>query len=109
MHPSTNDASLVSRREFLDRSAVLAAGGLAVLHGAANPTAVMAADELLPRFDPPGNLDDLNDSQKKVWSDFISGRMDAEITGDLEGRRLQFYNPTKTATTADKATAVISW
>src|SRR4051794_6067585 len=106
-----------SRREFLERSAMIASGGAALLHSAARranalePLAILAggADDVLLQFDPPGNLDDLDNDQKKRWSKFISDRMELEITGDQEGKRLQFYNPTKTATTADKLPAPISW
>lgn len=111
MSQATNQqlALTQSRREFLDRSKLIAVGGLAALHSVSCSSIAIGADETLPRFDPPGNLNDMNDEQKKKWSEFISRRMDREIAGDLEGRRLQFYNPTKTATTSDKATATISW
>jgi hypothetical protein len=61
---------------------------------------------LLPRFDPPGFLDDLNDTQKQAWSDFISQDLDGELPG-ASGNH--FYNPVKTDTAPDVQTAEISW
>src|SRR3954470_14433144 len=89
-----------TRREFFGRSAAIAAGSVAVLHVTNHPAiGAGGADHVLPQFDPPGNLDDLSDEAKKRWSTFISDRMDREIAGDNEGSRLQFFNPTATATT----------
>ena len=95
-----------SRRELL-------AGGIATAGLAAVARASVFEPRppggVLPAFDPPGNLGDLGDAQKKKWSKFISDAIDRGIIGDLEGRREQFYNPTKTAGAADAATKVISW
>ncbi len=53
---------------------------------------------LLPRFDPPGFLDDFDEGQSAAWSTFISAKVDAAIRGrpDLlldDGPRGQFFNP----------------
>jgi hypothetical protein len=61
---------------------------------------------LLPRFDPPAMLNDLNDSQKKTWSDFISQSLDDEMA---KAPGHHFYNPTKTDTANDVQTAEIKW
>jgi hypothetical protein len=61
---------------------------------------------LLPAFDPPGFANDLNAAQKKKWSEFISGQIDAEMA-TAKGHR--FYNPAKKDTAADVQTAEVSW
>jgi hypothetical protein len=61
---------------------------------------------LLPAFDPPAFLNDLNAAEKKQWSQFISGRIDAEMAGAAAHH---FYNATKKDTAADVQTAEISW
>jgi hypothetical protein len=55
----------------------------------------------IPEFSPPGNLSDLTDSNKQLWSDkFISQRINDEIAGNVEGpyqKRdplTQFFNGT---------------
>ncbi|MFO1002307.1 MAG: hypothetical protein U0936_18425 [Planctomycetaceae bacterium] len=68
----------------------------------------------LPAFDAPGFLDDLNDDQKKAWSEWISGQIDAAIDGDpvgleFDAPRAQFFNPTKVDLAADVATLDIEW
>ena len=63
---------------------------------------------LLPAFDPPGFLDDLNADQKKRWSESISDDVDSEMAGkDAVGHH--FYNATKTDPGNDVTTAEISW
>jgi hypothetical protein len=63
---------------------------------------------LLPAFDPPGFLDDLNADQKKQWSDSISDDVDSEVAGkDAVGHH--FYNATKFDPGNDVTTAEISW
>jgi phosphatidylserine/phosphatidylglycerophosphate/cardiolipin synthase-like enzyme len=64
------------------------------------------------RFDPPGFLDDLNDSQKDQWSQIVSGWLDRAHAGSPEsndGPRAQFFNPLTQPPAADKQVAVISW
>jgi hypothetical protein len=61
---------------------------------------------LLPRFDPPAFLNDLNNAQKQTWSNFISQSLDTEMA-NAPGNH--FYNPTKTDTAADVQIAEISW
>ena len=63
---------------------------------------------LLPAFDPPAFLNDLTASQKKKWSNFISGRIDAEMAA-ANAKGHHFYNATKKDTAADMQTAEISW
>jgi hypothetical protein len=63
---------------------------------------------LLPAFDPPGFLDELNADQKKMWNDFISGTVDSEMTGPNSGGH-HYYNPTKTDPGGNVQTAEISW
>lgn len=60
---------------------------------------------LLPRFDPPGLLNDLNDQQKKAWSDSLSGLFDTESAA----AGVHFFNPTKKDTAADQQTLEIRW
>jgi hypothetical protein len=61
---------------------------------------------LLPQFDPPAFLNDLNATQKQSWSQFISQSLDTQMAG-AQGHH--FYNPMKTDTAADVQTAEISW
>src|SRR4051794_35339105 len=61
---------------------------------------------LLPRFDPPAFLDDLNAQQRQAWSDFISQTFDEQMAG-APGHH--FYDPMRTDTAADAQTAVITW
>src|SRR4051812_45575086 len=61
---------------------------------------------ILPRFDPPAFLDDLNDIQKNAWSQFISGEFDSQAA---EFPSNHFYNATVTDTTPDVVTAEIKW
>ncbi len=61
---------------------------------------------LLPKFDPPAFLDDLDETQKGKWSDFISRTLDSEISA---ARGNHFYNPTKVDTGDDVQTMEISW
>src|SRR5581483_9682281 len=68
------------------------------------------------RFDPPGFLDDFNDSQAQSWSDWISQQLDeARIKdgSDLgwlhDGPRLQFFNPLKQPPDANATEIDITW
>ena len=68
----------------------------------------------LPQFDPPGFLNELNASQKTLWSRWISRRVNESIAGRPDevandSPRPQFYNPVDTDTAADVQTAVITW
>ena len=69
---------------------------------------------IIPRFDPPGFLDDFDEEQRAAWSTFISAQEDAAIEGrpDVllnDGPRLQFFNPTKTDIGPDAVTQAIAW
>jgi hypothetical protein len=67
----------------------------------------------LERFDPPGELSDLNDAGRKEWSNFISDAVDASIAGRTDhtndSPRAQYYNLTKTETAADAQFQEASW
>src|SRR5829696_771366 len=69
---------------------------------------------LLPAFDPPGNVHDLDAAARAQWSDFVSARFDEAIAGDPastsnDSPRAQYYNAVKTDTAADAQTQEISW
>lgn len=74
-----------------------------------------AAGARLTRFNPPGGVEDLTESQKEGWSKFISDTFDVEIEGRIpeyyvyEGPRPQFFNPLKTDPAPDRDYRVISW
>jgi hypothetical protein len=68
----------------------------------------------LPRFDPPGFLNEFTEPQKALWSKFISRRTNQCIAGPSGGvahdsPRSQYYNPVETDTADDKQTLVITW
>jgi len=57
--------------------------------------------ETIPEFNPPGNLAELTESNKKLWSaNFIAKWMNDEVAGNVEGpyeKRdplTQFFNGT---------------
>jgi hypothetical protein len=68
----------------------------------------------LARFDPPGNLDDLQAAEElDAWSDLISSFFDARI-GFLRSHHrglneVQFVNPTKAEPAGASVTADIRW
>lgn len=69
---------------------------------------------LLPKFDPPGFLDDFTSEQADAWHRFISDSIDGAITGfpaecQFDAPRAQFFNQTKTGTDADAVEADIAW
>jgi len=68
---------------------------------------------LLPRFDPPGHLDDLDGAGLQQWSDFISGFVDQAVAGNPrhtnDSPRAQFYNPTKVDTAPDAQSRDVTW
>jgi hypothetical protein len=65
---------------------------------------------LLPKFDAPGFLKDLNEQQQKDWSKWLSRVFDAaRVRGAEDGICRQFYNPTKVETDADAKTKDIFW
>ncbi len=69
---------------------------------------------LLPKFDPPGFLSDLNDLETNAWSTFISDKIDRAIAGRpaqcrFDAPRAQFFNQTKIAADADAAEVDIPW
>lgn len=80
-------------------------------------SSIMASSEpsKLPQFSPPGNLGDLNDHHKTLWSkNYISYWIDGEISADpkvapdrkpLE----QFFNGTKTPFDRNAKPATITW
>src|SRR6266850_3318659 len=64
-------------------------------------------DMTLSRFDPPGFVDDLSDSQKQAWSDWVSTRLDASQAGNPP--RPQFFNPVTKPPATDAIEKDISW
>ncbi|AJC53566.1 hypothetical protein [Streptomyces sp. 769] len=66
-------------------------------------------------YSPPGNLDDLDDTGRKVWNNFISDSVEQAIKGPDSSKvlndspRSQFYDLTKTGTAADAQQATVSW
>lgn len=68
----------------------------------------------LKRFDPPGFVDDLSESQKTAWSDWVSEQLDDARAGapggpPSGGPRDQFFNPLKNPPGADAVERDISW
>ena len=68
----------------------------------------------LERFDPPGFLDDFNDEQRAMWSEWISDRFDEGVRGkpekfEFDAPRAQFYNPMKVETGSDAQSVDITW
>jgi hypothetical protein len=68
----------------------------------------------LSSFSPPGNLDELNQENKTKWSNFVSERLDAEISGGPSGGTgggplTQFFNGTITAYNVSQTGATITW
>ncbi|ESZ51036.1 hypothetical protein X731_03600 [Mesorhizobium sp. L2C054A000] len=66
----------------------------------------------MPRFDPPGFLDDLDAAGKQAWSQQVSAWLDNAREGDParnDGPRDQFFNPMTNPPAADAQVAVISW
>ncbi|MBV9998939.1 MAG: hypothetical protein JO015_07475 [Verrucomicrobia bacterium] len=69
----------------------------------------------ISRFDPPANLADFNDAQRRAWDETISYWFDANIkdTGGVEGAdRSQFYNPGRESTddpSISEADGTITW
>jgi hypothetical protein len=68
----------------------------------------------LGQFDPPGFLDDLEQAQRRAWSDFLSEAFDDAARGrpeelEFDGPRAQFYNPLKVEADADAQTLDITW
>lgn len=67
----------------------------------------------IPRFDPPGNLTDLDEDGLEQWSAFISNTVDDAIAGrpdhTNDAPRAQFYNLTKTDTADDVISQDVSW
>src|SRR5882672_555693 len=61
----------------------------------------------LSRFDPPGFVDDLKDSQKQKWSDWISKQLDASKSANPA--RPQFFNALKNPPATDAVEKDISW
>lgn len=52
----------------------------------------------IDRFHAPGNQSDLSEPLAELWSDFISGRLDHEVTSlqaEFPSLQPQFYNPLK--------------
>ncbi|MER9107516.1 phospholipase D-like domain-containing protein [Mesorhizobium sp. M0848] len=66
----------------------------------------------MPRFDPPGHLDDLDDAQKENWSAKVSAWFDSARAGDPgenDGPRAQFFNPLVNPPAEDAKVATIAW
>lgn len=65
---------------------------------------------ILSKFDPPGFLDDLTDTQKEAWSKKMNNYFERARSGqNYDGVCEQFYNPTKTETDSDAASVDITW
>lgn len=68
---------------------------------------------VIPRFDPPGGLTDLDEAGLEQWSAFLSASVDDAIAGRLDhtndAPRAQFYNLTKTDTADDASVQEVSW
>ena len=68
---------------------------------------------ILPRFDPPGFLDDLDEDGRDQWSQFISDTVDTAMAGNPantnDSPRPQIYNLTKTDTADDAQFQDVSW
>jgi hypothetical protein len=71
----------------------------------------MATPKKLPRFNPPAYLKDIKQENLKAWSDQISGWMNDEIAGRVQGRTplKQFFNPTMTAYDQSAGHVNITW
>jgi hypothetical protein len=66
----------------------------------------------LTQFNPPGNLPDLTEAHRPLWSDWISSQLDDAAKGSAaenDGPRHQFFNPLRAPAAADAAEADISW
>ena len=66
----------------------------------------------LARFSPPGFVEDLDETGKQHWSQYISDIFDEVAAGYPEandGPRLQFFNPLNTNKAEDMTTKIISW
>lgn len=104
-----------TRREFLAKSAALAAGGVLLGEALAGPRSSQAADcssggfrPYAGAFDPPAQIDDFDSSLKKSWSDGLSTLFDNEIAS-AEASPPQFFNPLRTPIAADMQTKTICW
>ncbi len=69
---------------------------------------------LLDRFDPPGQLDELDEAQRRAWSQWISDQLDEAARGDPDrflhdAPRAQFFNPTKREIGDDSQSVDIAW
>lgn len=68
---------------------------------------------VLPRYDPPGNLDDLDENGREAWSAFVSRSVDRSIAGNPDqpndSPRAQLYNLTRTDTADDAVLQDVSW
>ena len=68
----------------------------------------------LKSFDPPGFVDDLSESQKAAWSDWVSEQIDDARAGapgapPSGGPRSQFFNPIQNPPAGDAVERDISW
>ena len=68
----------------------------------------------LTRFDPIGNVDDVGEEARKLWSDAVKSIFQQVRAGqpdrkDNDSPRSGFYDPTETDTAADAVEAVIRW
>lgn len=64
------------------------------------------------RFDPPGFLNDMNDSQKNQWSEIVSGWLAGARQGaphENDGPREQFFNPLTQPSANNAQVHVIAW
>jgi hypothetical protein len=67
----------------------------------------------LARFDPPGNLADLDEAGQQQWSQFVSDAVESARAGSSnhtnDSPREQFYNLTKMDTSQDATFQDVNW
>lgn len=67
----------------------------------------------IPSYDPPGNLDDLDQGGRKQWSDFVSAQVDAAAQGNTfqsnDSPRAAYFNLTRTDTAPDVVSRDVTW
>jgi hypothetical protein len=68
----------------------------------------------MQKFDPPGFLNDLSETEQAAWSDWISQQIDEAAAGqpaafDFDAPRPRFFNAISTPASADAAEKDITW
>ncbi|GES85123.1 hypothetical protein RCL2_001221400 [Rhizophagus clarus] len=71
-------------------------------------------DYILDKFNPPAYLDDMNEELKNKWNELVKKWTNNAIKGypddyTFDGPRLQYYDPTSTYTSGQKAEKDIVW